>query len=85
MNPSLQWLQKQSRPPFIKSLFTVTNLSSSKNFSNRSATSSVTGIQFDDENENGVFDDGELPLAGVTVFIDTNGNNLADAVGASDN
>lgn len=39
----------------------------------------ISGIQFDDANANGVQDAGETGLAGVTVFADINANGLADA------
>ncbi|TWU47692.1 SdrD B-like domain-containing protein [Rubripirellula reticaptiva] len=44
-----------------------------------SSVGSITGTQFTDANGNGVFDTGELPVAGVTVFVDTNGNFWPDA------
>lgn len=42
-------------------------------------TNSVSGVQFNDVNANGVQDSGELPLAGVVVFVDSNANGFADA------
>ncbi|WP_146460163.1 SdrD B-like domain-containing protein [Rubripirellula tenax] len=40
---------------------------------------SISGIQFVDGNENGLFDTGELPIEGVIVFVDTNFNEWPDA------
>lgn len=40
--------------------------------------SSVTGMVFNDLNRDGVLDDGEPGLSGVTVFIDHNGNGERD-------
>lgn len=39
----------------------------------------ISGVQFVDTNENGVFDNGEQPLAGVTVYVDLNDNEWPDA------
>ncbi len=39
----------------------------------------ITGIVFNDAIPNGVQDGGELPLAGITVFADSNGNGALDA------
>ena len=39
----------------------------------------VSGIQFHDADFDGEFDAGELPLPGVTVYVDDNNNGLRDA------
>ncbi len=39
----------------------------------------INGRQFVDVNQNGVFDAGDAPLAGVKVFLDVNGNDWPDA------
>ncbi|WP_160148247.1 SdrD B-like domain-containing protein [Rubripirellula obstinata] len=49
------------------------------NFYSSNETATITGTQFVDANNNGVFDTGEQPLAGVTVFVDFNGNQWPDA------
>lgn len=38
----------------------------------------LSGVKFEDMNGNGVFDDGDLPLAGVVVFLDRNRNGRLD-------
>ena len=39
---------------------------------------SISGVKFNDLNDNGVRDPGEPGLAGVTVFLDTNNNGVLD-------
>ncbi|MCO8124166.1 beta-propeller fold lactonase family protein [Stieleria sp. TO1_6] len=41
-------------------------------------THTVSGTQYIDSNQNGIFDTGEAPLAGVTVFVDYDGNGFRD-------
>ncbi|MGB3264469.1 MAG: SdrD B-like domain-containing protein [Microcoleus sp.] len=41
--------------------------------------SRITGCKFQDLNGNGYRDGFESPIAGVTIFLDTNGNNALDA------
>lgn len=48
------------------------------NFGNRQF-GSVSGIKFNDTNANSLFDAGETPLAGWTIYIDANGNGTLDA------
>lgn len=43
------------------------------------ALGSIAGVQFDDFNGNGMQDDGELGLAGWTIFIDGDGDGQLDA------
>ena len=38
----------------------------------------LTGVKFVDENQNNSFDTGETTLAGVTVYVDLNGNSVRD-------
>ena len=38
----------------------------------------LTGVKYVDENENNVFDSGERPLEGITVFVDLNSNGIHD-------
>ncbi|QEF96371.1 Serine-aspartate repeat-containing protein D precursor [Stieleria maiorica] len=47
-------------------------------FGNQPEVGTVSGVQFSDDNGNGIRDVGESPLAGVTVFIDENANGFAD-------
>jgi hypothetical protein len=42
------------------------------------ATTTITGVVFDDVNRNGRRDTGEAGIAGVTVFLDLNDNNRLD-------
>ncbi len=39
----------------------------------------VSGVQFQDANHNGVQDADDLPLEGVTVYVDSNNNGLLDS------
>ncbi|WP_197455632.1 beta-propeller fold lactonase family protein [Stieleria neptunia] len=48
-------------------------------FGNQPGVGTISGVQFEDLNGNGVQDPGESPLAGVTVFVDENANGVADA------
>jgi hypothetical protein len=48
------------------------------NFGNRQF-GSISGIKFNDTNANALFDAGETPLAGWTIYIDSNGNGALDA------
>ncbi len=41
-------------------------------------TVTITGVKWEDANENGVFDRGERGLPGVTIYSDQNGNGLFD-------
>jgi hypothetical protein len=47
------------------------------NFGNRQF-SSISGIKFNDTNANSLFDAGETPLQGWTIYIDANGNGVVD-------
>ncbi|WP_182867220.1 beta-propeller fold lactonase family protein [Rhodopirellula sp. JC639] len=47
-------------------------------FGNQPAAGTISGVQFEDDNGNGIRDAGETPLDGVTVFIDQNANGFAD-------
>lgn len=47
------------------------------NFGNRQF-GSISGIKFNDANANGVFNAGETPLQGWTIYIDANGNGVVD-------
>ena len=40
---------------------------------------SLTGVKFDDANQNGVQDAGELGIANVSIYIDANNNGVQDA------
>ena len=42
------------------------------NFGNRSLGGTIAGVKFEDWNGNGVQDQGEDPLAGVTIYLDQN-------------
>lgn len=44
-----------------------------------SPTGSISGVEFDDANGNGVRDAGELGLPGVTVYLDANDNAVFDS------
>ena len=48
-----------------------------KNFGNYH-NASISGYKWRDANGNGVWDAGELSLAGWTIFIDENGNKMLD-------
>ncbi|MBB3210084.1 glutamine cyclotransferase [Rhodopirellula rubra] len=48
------------------------------NFGQVSATGTISGVQFVDENGDGIQNPGEQPLAGVTVFVDANANGWLD-------
>nr|WP_161501352.1 beta-propeller fold lactonase family protein [Rhodopirellula sp. SM50] len=48
-------------------------------FGNQPGVGTISGVQFEDLNGNGVQDPGESPLTGVTVFVDENANGVADA------
>lgn len=50
-----------------------------ENLEGRCVLSSISGIVFDDANGNGSQDGGELPLAGITVFHETDANAMLDA------
>src|SRR4051812_32582824 len=50
-----------------------------ENLEGRCVLSSISGIVFNDANGNGSQDGGELPLAGITVFHETDGNSILDA------
>ncbi len=39
---------------------------------------SISGIKFNDLNNDGVFDPGEPPLEGFTIYVDINNNNIFD-------
>ncbi|HEY9865558.1 MAG TPA: SdrD B-like domain-containing protein, partial [Candidatus Obscuribacterales bacterium] len=43
----------------------------------------ITGLKFSDTNGNALFDAGEFPLPGWTIFIDANGNSALDATEAA--
>jgi hypothetical protein len=43
------------------------------------ATGSISGVLFNDQNGDGVCQDGEPPLAGFQAFLDLNGNNVLDS------
>jgi len=43
----------------------------------------ITGLKFSDTNANALFDAGETPLPGWTIFIDANGNGTLDATEAT--
>ncbi|VXD23553.1 conserved hypothetical protein [Planktothrix serta PCC 8927] len=43
----------------------------------------ITGLKFSDTNTNALFDAGETPLQGWTIFIDANGNGTLEATEAS--
>jgi protocatechuate 3,4-dioxygenase beta subunit len=47
------------------------------NFGNRQF-GSISGIKFNDTNANSLFDAGETPLQGWTIYIDANGNGVVD-------
>ncbi len=49
-----------------------------ENLEGRCVLSSISGIVFNDANGNGSQDGGELPLAGITVFHETDANALLD-------
>lgn len=62
----------------------ATNLTSvaDLNFGNQLAAAvsgSISGTKFNDVDADGVLDPGEVGLAGVTIFIDANGNNTLDS------
>jgi hypothetical protein len=42
-------------------------------------TGSISGYKFNDVNANGTWNSGESPIAGVTIYIDANGNNKLDS------
>ncbi len=48
------------------------------NFGNFQKPNSITGFKFNDANNNGVQDTGELGLAGWQFFLDTNNNGILD-------
>jgi 6-phosphogluconolactonase (cycloisomerase 2 family)/glutamine cyclotransferase len=48
------------------------------NFAMTSRTAAISGFQYVDLNQNGVFDPSETPLAGVTVYFDANNNRVLD-------
>ncbi len=58
---------------FAKSGSLVTNL----NFGN-AQPSQIRGTKYDDDNGNGVFEVGEVPVAGRTIFVDKNQNGVFD-------
>lgn len=47
------------------------------------ATTSISGVVHDDPNGNGAADAGEGPLAGATIGLDSNGDQVADATTSS--
>jgi serine-aspartate repeat-containing protein C/D/E len=51
---------------------------SGRNFGNRSTSSVITGALWSDVDADGVRDSGELPLAGRTVFVDTDADGILD-------
>ncbi|MGB7329602.1 MAG: SdrD B-like domain-containing protein [Rubripirellula sp.] len=59
---------------------TVGSITSGVNHGFVSTLSTISGVQFFDDNEDGQFDSNtELPQSGVTVFVDINANGFADA------
>ncbi len=48
------------------------------NFGNQPNFGSLSGTKFEDLNGDGVWDTGEPPMAGVTIYIDANGNRTLD-------
>lgn len=52
-------------------------------FGNRTTLGSITGIKFEDFNRDGVQDEGEGGLGGVTIYLDQNHNGEFDAGEAS--
>jgi len=50
-----------------------------KDFGNVPDPAAITGTKYNDLDRDGVFDVGEPGLAGWTIFLDTNGNGVADA------
>ncbi|WP_144060109.1 SdrD B-like domain-containing protein [Rhodopirellula sallentina] len=53
-------------------------------FGVRQNDTSIEGTLFEDVNENGIFDDGELPISGATVYVDANNNSRLDVGESSD-
>ncbi len=49
------------------------------NFGIGSTIGTISGRQYNDLNQSGTFDAGDVPLAGVTVFVDANNNDWPDA------
>ncbi|MEG5034998.1 SdrD B-like domain-containing protein [Microcoleus sp. AT3-D2] len=62
--------------------FNLSNQDANVVFGN-TPNSRITGCKFQDLNGNGYRDGFETPIAGVTIFLDTNGNDALDAGEAS--
>jgi hypothetical protein len=64
--------------PAAHNLTVTAGVTLTADFGNEPAHFTVKGLKWEDETRNGVFDSGEVPLAGFTVYIDLDNNSAFD-------
>ncbi len=77
------WIREEVRTnwtsrPAAHNLTVTAGATLTADFANEPAHFTVKGLKWEDETRNGVFDSGEVPLAGFTVYIDLDNNSAFD-------
>ena len=79
------WSVNSGRPEWVAAgsyynlTITVGTTTAGINFGNDPVPFTVSGVKWDDESGNGVFDSSEVPLPGATIYIDVDNNGSLNA------